>query len=191
MSSDKLRLFIAFDVPLEQRRHIQDAAEPLRPLLPGARWTPVESQHVTLKFIGWVEGSSFDTVVDVTRAVASNHAAAEMTLVGLGAFPSAKRVRVLWVGIDDPSGLGAGLAEDLSTGLEPLGVEREDRRFTPHLTLARLRSPRRLDEGALDVDVGELPPFSVDEVVVYRSHLSPKGARYEAMERCPLGLAHE
>jgi len=181
--TDRLRLFVAFDVPEEQRLHVRSATEPLRPFLPSARWTRVEDQHVTLKFIGWVEGSQQEPIVDVCRAVARRHASAEMTLAGVGAFPSRTRVRVLWAGIDDPSGLGVGLAEDLAAALEPLGIGREERSFTPHLTLARLKTPRRVDEGALAADLGPPAPFLVDAFVLYRSHLSPKGARYEAMER--------
>ena len=123
---------------------IQEAIEPLRPLLPRARWTPVESQHVTLKFIGWVEDRKLDAITEVTSAVAAAHPAADMALTGLGAFPSSKRVRVLWAGIDDPKGLGAALAHELSARPRALGVEREDRAFTPHLTLARLRDPRHV-----------------------------------------------
>jgi RNA 2',3'-cyclic 3'-phosphodiesterase len=186
MPSDRLRLFIAFDVPEEHRRRVQEAIEPIRDELPGARWTSIESQHVTLKFIGWVEPAQLDPILTTTRDVAAAHAASYMRVTGIGAFPSKKRVRVLWAGIEDPSGLGPRLAGDLSARLEPLGIEREERAFTPHLTLARLKTPKRMDEDALDVDLGELAPFLVDEVVLYRSHLSGKGARYEAIDRCPL-----
>jgi 2'-5' RNA ligase len=186
MPSDRLRLFVALDVPLEHRLRVQKAVEPLRSQLPGARWTSVESQHVTLKFIGWAEADALAAMNEATRTVAAGYPASEMRLTGIGAFPSPTRVRVLWAGIDDPAGLGASLAEGLSAGMEPLGVEREERRFTPHLTLARLKSPRRIEKDALEVDLGDLPPFPVSEVVLYRSHLSNKGARYEAIERCPL-----
>ena len=165
---------------------VQEATEPLRAEFPGARWTTVESQHVTLKFIGWVEPSRLDPILTTMRKVAGAHAAAHMCVTEIGAFPSKKRVRVLWAGIEDPTGLGAALADDLSARLEPLGIEKEDRAFTPHLTLARLKTPQRVDEGVLDIDVGELAPFLVEEVVLYRSHLSGKGARYEAIDRCPL-----
>ena len=186
MPSDRLRLFIAFDVPEEHRRRVQEAIETIRGELPGARWTSIESQHVTLKFIGWVEPAQLDPILTAMRAAAAAHEAAYMRVTGIGAFPSMKRVRVLWAGIEDPTGLGARLADDLSARLEPLGIEREERAFTPHLTLARLKTPKRMDEDALDVDLGELAPFLVDEVVLYRSHLSNKGARYEAIDRCPL-----
>jgi len=186
MRSGRLRLFVAFDVPLEQRVRVQEAIEPLRAILPGARWTSVESQHVTLKFIGWADAGHLAAITVATREVAAGHLASEMRLTGVGAFPSPTRVRVLWTGIDDPAGLGASLAEGLSAAMEPLGVEREERGFTPHLTLARMRSPRRVEKDALEVDLGDLPSFPVSEVVLYRSHLSSKGARYEAIERCPL-----
>jgi RNA 2',3'-cyclic 3'-phosphodiesterase len=186
MTAPRLRLFVAFDVPMDHRRRLAEATEQMRTRLTGARWTRVEDQHVTLKFIGWVDENVLAAVGDATRAVAAGHVAAEMELAGLGAFPSRARARVLWAGIEDPQGLGAALADDLSSAFEPLGVEREARRFTPHLTLARFGRPQRLDEAGSQVDLGPLPGFLVSDIVIYRSHLSSKGARYEVIEKCPL-----
>ena len=181
----KQRLFFAVDVPRTLLDEIWESVAPLRKQWPEGRWAPVESQHVTLKFLGWATEDGLDDICSVGREVAERHRQSSLALDGLGSFPSARRVRVLWVGLDDPDGLLAGLAMDLDRGLAGLGFEPEERPYTPHLTLARFKTPRR-GEG--------LPPlepapggFDVDRIVLYRSHLSPRGPRYEPLARFPLG----
>lgn len=183
--SQKLRLFLAVDVPRSHLDTIAEAVAPLRATLPDARWTPVENQHITLKFLGWVPDDRLDDVVEVCTRVTWRHSSAELALIDLGAFPTPRRVRVLWVGIDDPANALRGLAGDLDEELEPHGFEREDRPFTAHLTLARLKTPRKLPEGLPTLGVGPLG-FDVGELVLYRSHLSPKGPRYEPLRAFPL-----
>jgi RNA 2',3'-cyclic 3'-phosphodiesterase len=116
--------------------------------------------------------------------VTHSHAVREVKLQGIGAFPRARRARVIWAGIDDPGGLLGALAADLAAGFEPLGYRAEKRAFTPHLTLARLRVPKPVNLGTLDLD---LPPFAVDHLRLYRSRLHPKGATYEVIRRFELG----
>ena len=91
------------------------------------------------------------------------------------------------MGLDDPSGLLTGLAADFDRGLGPLGYEPEKRAFTPHLTLARFKSPSPLPEDATLV-ADELQPFTVDRVTLWRSRLHPAGARYEEVEVFKLGV---
>lgn len=158
---------------------------PVRRQLQGGRWIPVENQHLTLKFLGATPADRLRSVADICARVASARRPSPIALEGAGAFPSRRRVRVLWIGIADPGRLLSALASDLDAGFEPLGYAPETRAFTPHLTLARFDPPARL--GSLPtLDLGVLPPFEVDGVELYRSRLSPKGARYEMMERFPL-----
>jgi 2'-5' RNA ligase len=182
----KLRLFFAVDVPRPHLEWAERAAAPLRERWPEARWTPLENQHVTLKFIGWSSEDALNDICSVGREVAGRHQPSSLHLGGLGSFPSTRRVRVLWVGLDDPAGLLADLAMDLDRALAPLGFEPEDRDFRPHLTLARFKSPQRLEEGlpAVGAQPGDFP---VEAIVLYRSHLSPKGPRYESLAHFPLG----
>lgn len=186
MTASRLRLFVAFDVPLAHREAVAARIERYAGMFPGARWTEVESQHITLRFIGWADAADVATIALVCGQAAGAIPAGEVTLGGLGAFPSENRVRVLWMGIDDPGSISTRLAAGLDRRLTEAGFEGEGRRFTPHLTLARLKTPARI--AALpEVDVSDLGPFSLDHIVLYRSHLSPDGARYEALERFPLG----
>jgi 2'-5' RNA ligase len=173
-----LRLFVAFDVPPAVRDAAEASVAPWRDRFPRAKWVPKQNQHVTLKFLGatwprlvpWVHG----TVAAVARA----HAPVPTRVLGLGAFPNARRARVLWVGLDDTaSGLAriaAGLDEALSREFAP-----EKRGFTPHLTVARFDPPVEL-EGLEDVELVS-EPFEIDRIVLYRSHLRRPAPVYEAM----------
>lgn len=183
--AEKLRLFVAVDIPKPLLDAIDDAIQPLRKKWPKGRWTPTANQHVTLKFLGWTLSDRFDELCSACNSVAERHLPAEIAIRELGSFPSKKRMRVLWVGLDDPNDLLKQVARDLDTGLEPLGFAPEEREFTPHLTLARFKMPQRLDEPLPSLDV-TLDPFQIEELVLYRSHLSPKGPRYEAVHRAKL-----
>ena len=184
MSEQKLRLFVAVDVPVRLRQGVMDSIDDVVNKMPSARWVPVENQHVTLKFLGYTPGSSFDDIGVAVAAVASRHTPAQLRLAQPGAFPSTRRARVLWVGLRDDADLLASLAASLDEALAPLGFEPEKRAFTPHLTIARLKSPARLpDLPRLGLDEA----FEIDAIHLYRSHLHPKGARYEVMKTFPLG----
>jgi 2'-5' RNA ligase len=181
MGTDKLRLFIAVDVPLGLRRALSETLD--RKAYGPGRWTDVESQHVTLKFLGWSERLALGKIGDAARVTASEAAPFQARLSTLGAFPSSRRAAVLWVGVED-DGACAALAGALDRRMTRLGFTAEARDFTPHLTLARFKPPRAL--GELSPLALETSSFEVDEVVLYRSHLSSEGARYEAIDRYPL-----
>ena len=181
---EKLRLFVAADVPEPRRRWLDGEVEDLK-TLPGIRWVPVENQHVTLCFLGSMPSDTLDRVLQIVEEVAGSHAPAAVELGGLGAFPRERRARVLWAGIDDPEGLLGSLSAALGKAAGPLGAAVEDRAYTPHLTLARFKEPRSLT-GLLKAPVDPEGPFLVDRVVLYRSRLSPKESRYEAIHEAYL-----
>lgn len=187
MGDDKLRLFTAVRVPREQLEWLDSAAGDLK-TLPGARWTSVDNQHVTLNFLGWIHAGRLDDVTTAVDEAAARRAPAEVALTGLDAFPKVGRARVLWAGMSDPEGLLPALAEDLGRRLRRVGYESEDRGYTAHLTLARFKTPRPL-EGLLP----ELPappgPFTVDRITLFRSRLGPAGARYEVMHEAYLSAS--
>lgn len=180
-----LRLFIAVDVPRSHLEKVDALIAPLRASMPEARFIPLDNQHVTLQFLGRTMPEQRAAIERAIGEVAAHHAPVEVALTGLGAFPNARRARVVWIGVADPDGSLAGVASDLATELDPLGFAPEDRPFTPHLTLARLKTPRRLPDGTLDLGLAALA-WHVDSVALYRSHLHPKGARYERLVEFPL-----
>jgi len=176
-----MRLFVAVEIPLDRRIATRDAVEPLRTALPRARWVPLENWHVTVKFLGETTDEIAGRTADRLEEVSANVVAFTTNLTGLGAFPSPKAARVVWAGLDDRSGRMAVLALAVDAVLADAFAP-STRPFTPHLTLARADPPARLPASFADVPVpGE--PFSIGELVLFRSHPGPPAPRYEALAR--------
>jgi RNA 2',3'-cyclic 3'-phosphodiesterase len=174
-----MRLFVALDIPDEVRAAIGALIAKLRVVCRSGRWVRIEGAHITLKFIGEV---SAEKAADIKTALAAVpfHNPIHMSFRGLGFFPDARRPRVLWAGIKANADLGA-LAAAAETALEPLDIARERRAFSPHLTLARLESPRGLD--GLNAWIAEGGPIEfgraiANEFHLYESVLKRSGAEY-------------
>jgi RNA 2',3'-cyclic 3'-phosphodiesterase len=186
--AESLRLFVAVDMPEEVGIALEESVRPWRERLDGGRWVPRDNWHVTLKFLGRTYPRLVAMVESVCREVAADVAPFQEAVSGLGVFPGPGRARVLWAGLDDREGrlveLAAALDSKLSKEFKP-----EKRAFTPHLTVARFNPPVPMREhaGALAATEIAAPEFVVDRLVLYRSHLSPRGARYEALEDFRLG----
>ena len=183
-----LRLFIAVDVPGDVQEGLEASLTPYRDKIPGARWTQRTGWHVTLKFLGSTWPRLVEEIKAAVGKTAGETAPFETAFTEIGAFPSARRARVLWAGLSDDDGRFAEMVKRLDDLLEEDFIP-EKRAFTAHLTVARLTPPRVLEEfvPGLDGKAVASRPFRIEELVLYRSHLSPKGATYEALERRPLG----
>jgi 2'-5' RNA ligase len=170
-----MRLFVALDLP----EIVKDELHTLRTEMPTARWVNRQQMHLTLFFLGETE-----RIPDVKDALASIEAPPfVLTLAGVGRFPkrSKQAPRVLWVGIDNEPAL-AQLHQKITTALAEIGFEPEDRPFSPHMTLARLKTREPLPE--VDAFLNSHSTFRVaaipiHEFVLFSSLLSPQGSRYE------------
>jgi 2'-5' RNA ligase len=174
-----VRIFVALDIPEAVRAAIRDLAEKLRPLCRNARWVRIENAHVTLKFIGEVPPEKVAAVKAVLAPIRLRDPL-EMEFRDVGFFPDAKRPRVFWAGIAAGAELGE-LAAAVETALEPLGIAREQRAFSPHLTIARFESPYRLDR--LRAAIAAAGPLEFGSTVakefhLYQSVLKRGGAEY-------------
>lgn len=179
-----LRLFAAVEIPQRAKDEVERAIMPWRERLPKARWVRPENWHVTVKFMGRTYPRLVDRVHEACRAAASAVRPFRVGLEGVGVFPRPKTARVFWVGLEDEGGLSA-LAAALDRELER-EFPPEKRPFTAHLTIARLNPPAPVEAAELERTEVEASPFRVGELVLFRSHLSPRGARYEPLERFPL-----
>jgi 2'-5' RNA ligase len=188
------RLFVAVAPPDPVRRRIAAIAEELRrvagPAAAELRWVAPENVHVTLQFLGAVPVDRVVAVQAAVRAVAAAGRPLGLEVQGAGGFPSSRRPRVVWLALGGDVPAMAKLAADLGRRLAPLGFPPEDRAFSPHLTLARARDARGIPglAGAL-AQAGAADPVAwrAPELVLEESHLSPRGARYEVVDRAPLG----
>jgi 2'-5' RNA ligase len=183
-----LRLFVAVDIPEDVRGLVDRSVEPLRERFPKGRWVPTANQHVTLKFLGSTWPRLVEPVTRTVGEVAAAHDPFETRVAELGAFPSARRARVLWVGLEDPASrlarIAAALDEALARDFAP-----EKRAFTPHLTVARFDPPVQLGEGVDGLGL-ESRPFRIEWLVLYRSHLRRPAPAYEPLASFSLGSAN-
>jgi RNA 2',3'-cyclic 3'-phosphodiesterase len=191
------RLFVAISPPDGVRRRLAALVAELSASAGRAgndvRWIPPENVHLTLHFLGGVPDAR---VADVKAAVSAAAAAGaphlSLEVKGAGGFPNARRPRIVWLGVGgDVAALGLVVA-DLGKRLTPLGFPPEARPFSPHLTVGRAREQRGAPGlgGALaHAAEAEGVAWRVSELVVFESFLSPKGPRYEAIHRAPLGGA--
>ncbi len=197
-----MRLFVALDIDAEIRHRLALFLEGVRGFAPEARWARAESLHITLKFIGEMDAARLD---DVRGALAQvRGVAGEIRFRGTGFFPTARSARVFWVGIEAEAGL-AELARAVEGVLEPLGVERERRAFSPHLTLARTGSGRparapedrpnphflRLQQKLAAMPEPDFGAMAPRAFFLYQSKLSPAGAQYTKLAGFALALKPE
>ena len=174
-----MRLFVALDIPEDVRAAIGALVAKLRGVCRNARWVRIEGAHITLKFIGEVPVEKAEDIKTALLAVPFP-APIKMSFRGLGFFPNDRRPRVLWAGITAGPELGA-LAAAVETALEPLGIAREQRAFSPHLTLARFDSPSeltRLHAGIAAAGSLEFGRAIAAEFHLYQSVLKRGGAEY-------------
>ncbi len=181
-----MRLFLAVFPPPEVQRAAFALIERLRRPGDEVSWVKQENLHYTMRFLGEVGEDGARRATEAAREAAARSTAFRAALGGLGAFPSPRRARVLWLGMSEGAEALVALARDLEQALDRRGFAPEGRRFTAHLTLGRVREPRgggRAEADwsrALDEARGEVagPPFTVDRISVVESRLNPKGSIY-------------
>jgi 2'-5' RNA ligase len=176
------RLFVAIDFPEPVRRELALLCFGL----PDARWVPPEQLHLTVRFIGEVEGS---VLLDVRDALGDVRAAPfDLRLRGMGHFPPRGRPSVLWAGVDGGDGLRV-LHDRVEAAVTRAGLPPEARNFAPHVTMARLKGthPRRVADYLTEHALFSVGPFAVESFHLYSSVLGPKGAAHTLEASYPLG----
>ena len=171
------RLFIAVDLPDAIRNNLGSMSFGI----PGAKWVAPEQLHLTVRFIGEVDGGLFRDIRDVLDEV--RLAPFTMQLKGVGCFPPRGMPRVLWVGLEKCEPLQL-LRKKIDSALLRVRVEPEGRKFAPHITLARLKNTpvRKIANFLAGNGLFSQEPFQVEDFKLYSSILSPKGA-YHRIER--------
>lgn len=188
------RTFIAVELNDDVRGALQRRIARLQRRLPDVRLADPASLHLTLVFLGELEEDQLSAVLDTALDAARASRPFSLSLGELGTFGSRRSPRVIWTGVTGEIAPLLALQQRLATGLEALGFPREERPFSPHLTLARLKQPLAPDiAGQLDalqqtpIPHGEHATFTVDEIAVMKSELLRSGARYTQLRACPLG----
>jgi 2'-5' RNA ligase len=166
------RLFVAVDLPAEIKAKIDVLGRQIEE--PALKLVEPENLHVTLQFLGEVEEGNMNTVVAALRKV--KMAAFEIEIAGVGAFPSATRINVVWLAC---KGLLPELAAKVAAGLLPLGFK-PDKPFASHLTIARVKyKPEKLPERLINLQNVTVGKMKVERFVLKKSTLTPEGPIYE------------
>jgi len=185
MADEVIRSFIAIELPGELVKQLKDFQAALKP--PGgypAKWVDPASMHLTLKFLGNVDVKGLAAVKDETGVAISSSRRFHLVTGRTGFFPDHRRPRVFWLGLEGDIDALVALQRTIDESMSKLGYARENRPFTAHLTLARLREESSIDDRmdfARTVQAQVFQPpcnIEVNSVALMRSQLTPRGAIY-------------
>ena len=188
------RTFIALELNEAVQRHLSAVMREMALALPALRWVDPAGIHLTLAFLGELDDEQLAYAIAATAAAAQQAQPFSYRLTYPGVFGSPRSPRVIWMGIDEPSDKLNQLHRALNQQLEQRGFEIDRRPFSPHLTLARVKSPLTPEEQLrlqrLLTEQKLAPPalpHRVNALAVMKSELSRSGAQYTAMKEVPFG----
>lgn len=189
-----LRVFIALEIPSKVQNDIHQATSKLRSEIGSlVRWVPAENLHLTLKFLGDISPAHLDFLKQMIRTEADAHRCFGIHLTGLRSFPSSKRPRVIYIDIQAPAEL-RDLQHAIESGSHRLGYKPEERGFSPHLTLGRVKrasqiaasDQQKIGHALEHAKIDVLGTARVDSVHLYKSDLKPTGSVYTKLFSAPL-----
>lgn len=178
-----MRSFIAINLDDSLRSEIDRATVGLRSGKWDVKWVSVANLHITLKFLGEISEDALQGMGETLSSIASQHESFALKLKGVGVFPDKRRPRVIWIDILESEKL-IKLQEQVEDNLVTIGFTKEDRRFSPHLTIGRIKSSAGKEsllkavETLKDKDFGNI---GVNKVSLMKSDLKPAGAQYTAI----------
>lgn len=186
----EIRAFVAANLDSGLKAALARVQDRLKATRADVGWVRPENLHLTLKFLGQVEEGRLGVIGEAIAVAATGCGPIRLVFEGLGAFPSPRAARVVWIGLSHGAEALAKLQTRIETGLESLGFAREERPFTAHLTLGRVRSPAHREQlasaltGAPTETLGEM---ALDRIELMKSDLHVAGARYSILQSFSLG----
>jgi 2'-5' RNA ligase len=185
-----IRCFLAIDLPDSLRPQLALVQGELKRSDADVRWVAVGNIHLTLKFFGNLPDAEVDPIAAAAREVAAQQGPFELQVTAAGAFPGVRSPRVVWLGLGGDLVPLARMYHQLEKAFASLGHLPEGRPFNPHLTLGRVKSPanrHRLTKLLETLAPLNWPPFQVNEIILFKSTLTPKGSIYTPLKVIPLG----
>ncbi len=189
---DDIRAFIAIELSPEIRSQLGELIQKFKTLhITGVRWVAVENIHLTLKFLGNTNSANLSRLSKILQTTAVGHSPFPFQVSGVGAFPNNRKPRVIWVGFQGPAALN-----DLFTAIEDaafqIGIPTEERGFSPHLTLGRVKNDvtpvelQALSSALGSLQAGNFGSMTADAFTLFRSDLRPQGPLYTPLAHFPL-----
>lgn len=190
-----MRAFIAIELPKEIKDTLSALQEKLKSSGADVKWVAPENIHLTLKFLGEIDDKQSAGVSRVLEETAENNASFIIRLASLGVFPKINYPRVIWTGIDKGDEESKKIAAELEQKLAAIGIPKEERPFSSHITIGRVRSLQNKDKlieglnnlaGYFEKDK---PQFPASKITLFKSTLTPKGPLYEIQKEASLKAA--
>jgi 2'-5' RNA ligase len=177
----KIRSFIAIAIDTGAKEKILCIIDNLKKSNADVKWADENQLHLTLKFLGDIDEALIQKISATLSSISSNFQIFTLTFSEIGWFPNINNPRVIWLGIEKGTEPLIALNEILETELEKIGFKRDGRKFTPHLTLARIRTQKNIT--SLTKLINDTNPqiqneFKIDKLILYQSTLTPKRAIY-------------
>jgi len=189
-----VRAFIAIELPRVTLDALADVQARLSHQVPhdSVRWVKPDNVHLTLKFLGQVPTAQIDAITSALKHAVAGLRAFPFEVMQAGCFPNSRRPRVIWIGVDEPTGALVALQRAIESAIAPLGYPSEPHAFQAHLTLGRTARDvkpadlHKLGDAIAAAKVGLLGHVHADEVVLFQSDLAPGGSIYTALAGVPL-----
>lgn len=187
-----MRTFIAIELPEPIKNSLAKLINKLKDTGSDVKWVAPENIHLTLKFLGERDDKKVDRISEILDEVAKVHKAFPIQISALGAFPNLNSPRVIWVGIDQGDTETKNIFKDLEDLICKVGIPKEDRSFSSHITIGRTRSTRGLAKltqelTSLNESIGkENLNFTAGSITLFKSTLTPKGPIYDVLKAANL-----
>jgi len=186
-----MRTFIAIELPEEIKSSLGRLQEELKASNADVKWVEPNNIHLTLKFLGEIDDKKLDKVTKIIDGAAKENDKFKVYISSLGAFPKIDYPRVIWVSIDTGDKETKQIAKDLEEGMAKIGIPREDRPFSSHITIGRTRSSLNRENLVRDLKNkaelgGKKLEFYATKITLFKSTLTPKGPIYEALKESNL-----
>ncbi|MDA8078492.1 MAG: RNA 2',3'-cyclic phosphodiesterase [Nitrospiraceae bacterium] len=178
-----LRCFIAAEIPEAVKKKIGETIQFLSRTNPDVRWVPEGNLHITLKFLGSAEESVVEAITDSLKKNIAPYTSFYIKIAGIGFFPAGGRPRVIWIGVKDGVFMEE-LRKAVDSAMSAFGFPADDRPFSPHLTIGRVRSGKGMlmlltkIEELQGTDFGDI---EIRGITVMKSELKPSGAEYSSL----------
>lgn len=187
-----MRTFIAIELPKEIKGSLSEVQDKLKTSGADVKWVNPQNIHLTLKFLGEIDDKNLGKITQILEEITQDKNPYPLRLSSIGAFPKINFPRVIWVGIDKGGTETKEIANALEENVAKIGIPKEDRPFSCHITLGRVKSA--LNREGLVENLNNLTnyaeklnlEFPVTKIILFKSTLTPKGPIYEALKEASL-----
>lgn len=187
-----MRTFIAIELPSKIKESLANVQNKLKATGADVKWVEPQNIHLTLKFLGEIDDKKLSRIAEIMNEIVENNNPFDIRISSIGAFPKIDFPRVIWVGVEKGNKETKEIAKALEDKICEVGIPKEDRTFSSHITIGRTRSTlnriklvQELKNLAIGFEKDNLD-FSVTKITLFKSTLTPKGPLYEALKETNL-----